>query len=741
MFNGKINFVEALWDKESNGGSIVDLDPSTLKESTQKYYWRCYSCGHAYKATVYSVLRRLETSRICELNLYCEHCRGKSFRYSDENLTSFINNKDLLLIKEDIVTIPSTPVYVFHCPDCGKLHYTTLNTLVRRGTVRCKSCASEYSAIKRFGSLASCCPDILPYYTKENVKQAEKRAVWKTTEVGNNVYLICPVCGKHHYKRMDAVINNGARCEQCVKNGNKANIGQSLKSLYPEVASMYDKSEKNLTPSSLVMPSSNKKAYFYCDGIRRRLKPHIFYKKISMEVLAYYKGIYGNGCPICQGTLKVSGINDFKTMNPEIADQWDYDKNSCNPEDVYFESETKYYFKCKKGHEFKADPKHLMRSRGTSSLGCPICHGKEVVTGQNDIATLYPELMEEWLWNTNSEYPYYLDPYKTPEFSSKVGLFKCKNCGSLYETTVSNWIHGWVVSCENCRKRNWSYAERELADIIKSWGFEVKTQYPVQQGKYFLDIYLPERNIAIEYNGLYWHSDAVRRDKNYHYNKYIACKKKGISLYCVWEDDYSSKRDIVLKMLKRKLGISNEIKINARDCNVYSEDYSDVKDFMNKNHLQGAATGSYYITLRDKYSEELRGVAVLKWVNREDMEELTLVRYCTNSIVRGGFSKIITTVLSVFNPAYISTFSDNAVSDGSLYSNNGFVKEKELAPDYSYVVGNKRKHKFEYRLSRFRKDPGLIYEEGKSESELAKINNIPRCWDYGKIKWILYNTI
>lgn len=76
-----------------------------------------------------------------------------------------------------------------------------------------------------------------------------------------------------------------------------------------------------------------------------------------------------------------------------------------------------------------------------------------------------------------------------------------------------------------------------------------------------------------------------------------------------------------------------------------------------------------------------------------------------------------------------------------IYALNGFVQEKVLPSDYSYIVGERRKHKFEYRLKRFRDDPTLIYEEGKSESELAKINNIPRCWDYGKIKWVLHNLL
>ena len=85
----------------------------------------------------------------------------------------------------------------------------------------------------------------------------------------------------------------------------------------------------------------------------------------------------------------------------------------------------------------------------------------------------------------------------------------------------------------------------------------------------------------------------------------------------------------------------------------------------------------------------------------------------------------------------IITFSDHQVSDGGLYEKLGFFCDKELSPDYKYIVDNKRIHKFNYRLKRFKQDPTLIYKEGLTESELAKLNGLERIWDCGKTRWVM----
>lgn len=83
----------------------------------------------------------------------------------------------------------------------------------------------------------------------------------------------------------------------------------------------------------------------------------------------------------------------------------------------------------------------------------------------------------------------------------------------------------------------------------------------------------------------------------------------------------------------------------------------------------------------------------------------------------------------------IVTFSDHCVSDGELYSKLGFTYDKETAPDYKYIVNDERKHKFGYRLKRFRNDPDLRHVKGMTEKELAQLNGLERIWDCGKTRW------
>lgn len=113
------------------------------------------------------------------------------------------------------------------------------------------------------------------------------------------------------------------------------------------------------------------------------------------------------------------------------------------------------------------------------------------------------------------------------------------------------------------------------------------------------------------------------------------------------------------------------------------------------------------------------------------------IRYATAARVPGGgFTKLLAHAENVYAPSHFITFADHTISDGGLYENNGFIVDKELPPDYMYVVNKERKHKFGYRLKRFQNDPNLLWEEGLTERELAALNSLPRIWDAGKTRYI-----
>ena len=252
---------------------------------------------------------------------------------------------------------------------------------------------------------------------------------------------------------------------------------------------------------------------------------------------------------------------------------------------------------------------------------------------------------------------------------------------------------------------------------------------------YELDIYIPEKNIAIEFNGLYWHTEDRGKDKYYHYNKWKMCKDKGIQLITIWEDEWRDKQEIVKSMFSHKLGVSQEKRVYARNTTVEEINTHVAQDFLDDNHIQGGCFSSFHIGLFDN-NQDL--VAVSSW--QKTKNTLYLDRYATFCTVVGGMGKMLKKgkeIAKEHGCTEIVTFSDHSVSDGNLYKNLGFNKDKELESDYKYVVQGKRRHKFGYRLEKFKNDPSLIYREGLSERELAKLNGLERIWDCGKTRWVM----
>lgn len=212
--------------------------------------------------------------------------------------------------------------------------------------------------------------------------------------------------------------------------------------------------------------------------------------------------------------------------------------------------------------------------------------------------------------------------------------------------------------------------------------------------------------------------------------------ESGIRQFTIWEDDYNNpeKRVVILKSLKRLLGISSERKVNARDCEVLFVDKFTAREFLNANHIQCFVSGSDYFGLLDKKTGETVAVAVFLDANEG---YIRLSRYATSCNVRGGFSKIVHTIEECNRGQYNGTltFSDNLISDGNLYSMCGFRCIGELKPDYEYMYLEKRMHKFNFRKENFRKRNGLVFKEGLTEKQLAQLNGIPRIYDAGKLKW------
>ena len=101
----------------------------------------------------------------------------------------------------------------------------------------------------------------------------------------------------------------------------------------------------------------------------------------------------GTGCPVCAGRAVLPEENSLAAKFPDLLSEWDTEKNSpLLPTQVMPGAHRKVWWRCPKGHSWQAS----VASRVTSNAGCPFCAGQKVLSGFNDLASLHPQLAEQW---------------------------------------------------------------------------------------------------------------------------------------------------------------------------------------------------------------------------------------------------------------------------------------------------------------------------------------------------------
>lgn len=363
----------------------------------------------------------------------------------------------------------------------------------------------------------------------------------------------------------------------------------------------------------------------------------------------------------------------------------------------------------------------------TGKTPCKICDK------QNRLTTL-DEFIER-VKNIHGEDKYDFDKTVLTNGVQGDAVLKCVNHDEYFSYDMFRILQG-LEGCSKCRTSGTSKKEKALADFVEhELGFSIERNYRKIDGlsPKEVDIFIPSRNIAIEFNGLYWHSE-LYLDKNYHYDKWEKCADAGVRLLTVWEDEWENKQDIIKSHIRHVLGLNNDEKVYARNTVVKPVNKGMAQLFLNDCHIQGFVGASVHIGLFDKNDDEL--VAVGSFLKSGD--NYNLVRFATSETVVGGFSKLINYFEKNYEYEMLVTFADLGFSDGALYEKNGFVLDKVMAPDYSYIMRNmvQRFHKFGFRRERFEKDPLLLFDESLSERQLAEVNGLERIYDCGKLRFV-----
>ena len=225
----------------------------------------------------------------------------------------------------------------------------------------------------------------------------------------------------------------------------------------------------------------------------------------------------GCGCPYCAGRKAWPGFNDLMTVRPELAAEWNTEKNGIlKPTMVSRGSAKKVWWKCPVGHEWKA----VIYNRSNGS-GCPYCAGRKVWPGFNDLLTACPELAAEWNFDKNREQK----PMMFTKGSPKKVWWICQ-CGHEWQASINNRVKG--SGCPQCDMGKTSYAEQAIL-------YYMRKLYPNTVHRYTglgfeLDVYIPDLNLAIEYDGRLWHKNQTKDER-----KFRKCQERGIALLRVRE--------------------------------------------------------------------------------------------------------------------------------------------------------------------------------------------------------------
>ena len=608
----------------------------------------------------------------------------------------------------------------------------------------------------------------------------DERHVWNSKISARSVAPGCPVCrGK--------VVISGVN-----DLGSSAEHALIVAEWHPDNA---------ITPQEVTV-RSNKSVAWVCSND----DSHTWTAKIANRTAL------GSGCPVCSVKKRSGARQMSRTVanDPILSVEWSA-VNDCDSASVTLGSGLVAHWVCRVDSSHTWDASVVNRSKGS---GCPCCSGRTVDIEAKNLLALFPEIASQlhpdaridpatlnsnshldvpWQCSVNPKHSWLSSPRTRTVLGT--GCPHCLNRTrreplSDHAALVAQWgpsnekspdeysagsqyIAEWVCSadehhapwraaivdrtrgrgCPSCAAENFaSSQEREIADVLTALGvtFLSSVRGQIRHGLE-LDLFLPELNFAIEFNGVYWHSDRFKK-RNYHQAKYLACKRAGIALYQVWEDDWNERRDVVIRDLAARLGKTAELAKALPSVDRMLTEQTDAatdafvvnsiameaaRDFLEAHHVKGFSRGSNYVGLFDMQGR-LRAVAsLLRTMTPEQRGDVIITRYATAGGVLGGLGAILAWMEPRIPMKRWVGFADLGFEDGSVYVLGGFEANGDPTPlDFSYVIGSQRVHKVNFTRERFKSDPDLLWVEGATERELAKLNSMLRVWDTGRVRYV-----
>ena len=551
---------------------------------------------------------------------------------------------------------------------------------------------------------------------------------YSKVEYVNNKTKVCIICPEHgefwqppknHLLGQGCPICGEEIARKCKKNDYQKFIDRFIKTFgdiveFPYINDEYENRNSTITYVCKKCGKAHKKVASYifanktiCECYRVKEprqnivfehKPIISSRLISADVIeSRIKELYP--------TIEMIGKNDYKNTSTKVL----FRCTSCN-------------------NEFYRKPNIFLCSK--LKTPCPICtkkqlHKEKTKTNEdfiNDIAKIYGE----------GKYTLLSDYVSS---NCKVKL-KCNECGRIFEKEANSFLQHNGCPYHNC---NSSYKEKELFSFIKSMCNDAINNDRKTLDGYELDVLVPSKQIAFEFDGIFWHNEN-NKTNDYHLNKTIICNNKGVRLIHIFEDEWINKKNIWKSMITNILGFTKN-KIYGRACTIDTVDSNTAVKFLNDNHIQGWCPSNIKLGLY--YKGELVSLMTFgksRHFIGSGKYEWELLRFCNklDTTVIGGASKLFSYFIRNYKPTSIVSYSDRRWSEGNMYNKLGFTLSHYSKPNYFYVIDNVRKNRFNFRKKILVEKYNCPME--MSERDFCKEKKWYRIYDCGTSVHIWKNT-
>jgi len=299
---------------------------------------------------------------------------------------------------------------------------------------------------------------------------------------------------------------------------------------------------------------------------------------------------------------------------------------------------------------------------------------------------------------------------------------------------------GYLPTCKCSNYVGYSLIEEEVVRFLYEYFGEDEVKLnrrDILPNRQEIDIVIPSLNLAIEINGIYWHSESMGKYRDYHLYKTIKCEEKGISLIHILDHEWLFKKPIIESIIRNRI-MKNNNRLYARKGVIREiKDTTLVREFLDKNHVQGYTHASCNLGLF--INDELVSLMTFgKNRFKKNSGEIELVRFCNllNTNVIGASSKLFKYYERHFNNENndIISFSDRRFFDGNSYKILGFEVDSISKPSYIYWKNNNIKGRMscqKHKLHNFLEE----FDSNLTEYQNMLNNGWRRVWDCGNIKW------